>query len=255
MSESPWLMRGDCLEEMARIPGSSVDAVIADLPYGTTACKWDSAIPLAPLWDAYARILRPNGSVVLFCSEPFTSVLTASNLRWYRDALVWRKNKPTGHLSAKRRHMRQHEDIRVFSPGTPCYNPQMQETGRPIKRARQSIVQGDVYRRTRSRIETPAGRTTRYPTTILDFPVVDNISRTRIHPSQKPVALLEYLVTTYTNEGDTVLDNTMGSGTAGVACVNTGRRFIGIELSPDYFAKGKQRIEEAMANAAMKLAL
>lgn len=235
------LLNGDCLELMSQIPAGSVDLVLCDLPYGTTACKWDAVIPFAPLWAHYKRVIKSSGAVVLFGSQPFTSALVMSNPAWFKLSLVWEKDKATGHLNAKKAPMRAHEDILVFYSAPPTYNPQMVDAGVPsnksAKRTRASSAETygkfNEYQR--------GGSTLRYPRSVLKMNTV-NSAHGVVHPTQKPVALMEYLIRTYTNEGDTVLDNCMGSGTTGVACVNTGRNFIGIERDEKYFAIAQARI-------------
>ena len=237
-NESVWLMKGDCLERMKEIPSGSVDMVLADPPYGTTACKWDSIIPLEPMWEQLKRIIKPNGAIVMTASQPFTSVLVCSNLKWFKYDWTWRKPKGTGHLNAKKQPMRDKEDVVVFCSGQSAYNPQM-ETGTPYKE-KSGLKGGGGYsgygfdKRTGNDND---GK--RYPKQVLEFGVVE---RGTVHPTQKPVTLMEYLIKTYTNEGETVLDFTMGSGTTGVACANTGRKFIGIELDDKYFYVAKNRI-------------
>lgn len=248
MADRMDLMLGDCLKCMSEIPDSSVDLVLTDPPYGTTACKWDSVIPFAPMWDQVRRVLKPNGAAVFTASQPFTSALVMSNLRGFHQMLVWSKNKPSGHLNAKKRHMVAHEDIAVFAERPPTYNPQKWQS-RPASRATKKKPT-DVYG---SQVATnyEGGNTDRYPLSVLSFPVVNNDGSGdgRFHPTQKPVALMEYLIRTYTNEGEVVLDFTMGSGTTGVAAMNTGRRFIGIELDEDYFDVACGRIEKAVSDA------
>jgi DNA modification methylase len=236
------LIEGDCLEVMPTLPDKSVDAIIADWPYGTTACKWDSVIPLAPLWAECKRVIKDRGAIVLFGSQPFTSALVMSNPQWFKYAWVWNKvNRITGYLDAKRRPLRVAEDILVFCNGQNIYNPQMtpgEYFGTMPPSKRQTMVYGkhEVFR-------TSDG-TQRYPLTLLNIPADERGTVGRIHPTQKPVALLEYLIRTYTNEGETVLDNTMGSGSTLIACMNTGRNGIGIEKDPGYFQIAKQRIEK-----------
>lgn len=229
-----YLLLGDCLELMPKIKSQSVDLILADLPYGTTQNKWDSIIPLDKLWKEYNRIIKPNGAIVLFGSQPFTTKLIASNLKNYKYQWYWKKNKPSNHLNAKRQPLRNIEDICVFYKRQPTYNPQM------VKR--DVAITG-----TDSGTQTTYGATKggytktythKYPVNLLEY------SRdTQLHPTQKPVALLEYLIKTYTNEGEVVLDNTMGSGSTGVAALNVGRKFIGIELDDEYFNIAKERIE------------
>ena len=234
--------QGDCLEILPTLPDASVDLVLCDLPYGTTACKWDAVIPFEPLWREYRRIARPNAAIVLTAGQPFTSALIASNFEMFRYVWVWDKVLPRGHLNAKKQPMRVHEDIVVFSAAPHLYNPQ-KSGGHKRKIARTKYVKsGDgsqVYGKEVR--DTFYDSDERYPTTIVTFSTADQ--RGKVHPTEKPVALFEYLIRTYTNENDVVLDNTMGSGTTGVAAAaNTGRRFIGIEKDPAYFAIARDRI-------------
>ena len=227
------LMMGDCLELMREIPDGSIDMVLADLPYGTTDCKWDTVIPFEPLWEAYRRVCKKNAAIVLTANHPFTATLVASNLRDFRYAWVWEKSKPVGHLRTKLQPMRAHEDVLVFGAGSPRYNPQGLVSIEPRMVTRTNT--GGVYDK---KAGMPSVQSfTNYPRTVLKFGVEQGI-----HPTQKPVALMEYLIRTYTNEGDTVLDNTMGSGTTGVACKNLNRNFIGIELDEKYFQIAEGRI-------------
>jgi DNA modification methylase len=238
------LMLGDCLEMMKAIPDGSVDMVLTDPPYGTTACKWDSVIPFEPMWEQLKRITKENGAIVLTASQPFTSALIMSNVSVHHQSLVWVKNKPSGHLNAKKRHLTGHEDIVVFCEKPPTYNPQKWQSSPANKATRTKTT--PVYG---AQVSTTykGGQTERYPTTLLPFPVVNNDGSGdgRYHPTQKPVALMEYLICTYTNQGETVLDFTMGSGTTGVACKNLGRKFIGIEQDERYFEIAKKRIDSA----------
>jgi DNA modification methylase len=235
------LFQGDCLEIMADAPSESVDMILCDLPYGTTACKWDSVIPFDKLWEQYRRLIRGNGAIVLTASQPFTSTLICSNLGWFKYVWAWNKVLPRGHLNAKKQPMRVHEDIAVFSRGSNIYNPQ-KTTGHVRKIARTKYEKkGDgsqVYGK-ESR-DTFYDSDERYPTTIITFSTANQHGK--LHPTQKPVALMEYLIRTYTNPGDVVLDNCMGSGTTGVACQNTGREFIGIEQDAAYFAIAEKRL-------------
>jgi site-specific DNA-methyltransferase (adenine-specific) len=237
------LMRGDCLELMADIPDGSIDMVLADPPYGTTACKWDSVIDLAQMWVHLRRVIKPNGAIVMTASQPFTSVLTCSNLPMFKYSLVWEKTTATGHLNAKRMFMRAHEDILVFYKKPPVYNAQMthghqRKTALRVDRGQKL---SDCYGNQSG--ETSYDSTSRYPRSVIKTST--DKQKSKLHPTQKPVALMEYLIKTYTHEGESVLDFAMGSGTTGVSCVNTGRRFIGIELDADYFEIAKNRIEEA----------
>lgn len=247
MTKSPQLLHGDCLELMKQIPDGSVDLVLCDLPYGTTLCKWDSMIPFEPLWEQYSRICR--GAVVLTAVQPFTSALIMSNVREFKYSWVWRKTKHGGVFNAKNRPLKVHEDVLVFSKLAAAnvngvrmtYNPQgVTDCRWGLKnnsRKKDSTVGGRPSR-VGGYIQTQTG----YPVDIIEC----GSEARHLHPTQKPVALMEYLIRTYTNEGDTVMDNCMGSGTTGVACVNTGRNFIGIEKDELYFGIAKRRILDAM---------
>ena len=237
------LIHGDCLEKMKDIPDKSIDMVLCDLPYGTTACKWDVVIPFEPLWEQYKRIIKDFGAVVLFGSEPFSSYLRMSNIKQYKYDWVWIKNKAVNFFNVKKMPLKSIENILVFYKKTPVYNPQgvvyVDKTiknpighgvkGKHLSGHNGGIVVGE-YRRT----------TENYPRQEIKFNVVARPS----HPTQKPVALLEYLIKTYTIEGETVLDNCMGSGSTGIACINTRRKFIGIEKDDKYFEIAKKRIQE-----------
>lgn len=248
------LLLGDCLELMKQIPSASVDMVMCDLPYGTTACRWDAVIPFQPLWFQYQRICKHNAAVVLTASQPFTSALIMSNPEDFKYCWVWVKNRPTNFAHAKNKPMKKHEDICVFSKGTTVhatqsadrmtYNPQgLVECD--ITADYKGKSNSDVHFSPRASHGKYHRTATGYPHTILEF----STDMLNLHPTAKPVALMEYLIRTYTNAGDTVLDNTMGSGTTGVACANTGRDFIGIERDPEYFAIAEKRIREAELNA------
>lgn len=230
------LLHGDCLELMATLPDASVDMILCDLPYGTTACKWDTVIPFEPLWAQYRRIAKRNAAIVLTASQPFTSALVMSWPQGFKYEWVWQKEAGTGLLNAKKQPLRDHESALVFYATQPIYVPQF-TTGKPYV-----ITKGgetDCYSASGAVTTINDGR--RYPKTVQRFPR----DRNKLHPTQKPVALMEYLIRTYTNEGDTVMDNCMGSGTTGVACVNTGRNFIGIERDDKYFAIAQERIAQA----------
>lgn len=236
------LLNGDCLELMKNIPDKSVDMILCDLPYGTTACKWDSVIPFEPLWEQYNRIIKDNSAIALFGTEPFSSKLRLSNISDYKYDWIWDKKIPSGMCNAKIQPMRQTENISIFIKGKSYYNPQMIKRDKPIKAGglKDSYSGGNA-----GQTMKPLHKTydEKYPTTLIEF---DKVRRGSLHPTQKPVELLEYLIKSYTNECDLVLDNCMGSGTTGVACINTNRRFIGIELDSTYFQIAKKRIEEAM---------
>ena len=240
------IIHGECLEKMQEIPSGSVDMVLCDLPYGTTACKWDSVIPFAPLWATYKRVCKPSAAIVLTASQPFTSALVMSNAKNFSHSWVWNKNFGGNFVQAKRQPIKTHEDVLVFSFGgrQPNYSPLMVKRDTPIKA-------GKVVNQPNSAIPNGSSNGAmsavkakiydeKYPVSILDFSSRENRG---LHPTQKPVALMEYLIRTYTNEGETVLDNTMGSGTTGVACVRTGRSFIGIERDDAYFKIASDRIE------------
>ena len=231
------LINGDCLEEMKQIEDKSIDMILCDLPYGTTACKWDTIIPFEPLWEQYNRVLADDGTIALFGSQPFTTKLIESNEKDFRYCWYWIKNQGTNFFHAKRMPIRKVEEICIFHKG--IYNPQITDGHIPTNSAK-GCSNGNIYHGDKKR-DYEGGKTTRYPTNILEFKCVDNYSRK--HPSEKPIELLEYFIKTYTNEGDTVLDSCMGSGSTGVACLNTNRDFIGIELDENYFNIAKEKIE------------
>lgn len=232
------LMHGDCLELMKEIPDMSVDLVLTDPPYGTTACKWDAVIPFEPMWAQVWRVLKPNGAAVFTASQPFTSALVMSQVKRFKYQWVWDKKIPSGMSYARYQPMRQHEDVVVFYDGKTTYNAQKTLRDKPIKGGGMSKGETTNNQNLKALKKT---YTHKNPTTLISF---DKIRRGAHHPTQKPVALMEYLIKTYTNEGETVLDFTMGSGTTGVACVKEGRSFIGIELDEDYFKIAKDRIEK-----------
>ena len=229
----------DCLEKMKEIDDKSIDLILADLPYGTTACKWDTIIPFEPLWEQYKRIIKDNGAIVLTASQPFTSALVMSNIKMFKYEWIWEKHQGTNPMSAKISPLKSHENILVFGIGKLKYNPQM-EKGNPYSGFNSQTFQSEVYGGGKS-IHRENKEGDRYPKTILRF---TKDKGKRFHPTQKPVALFEYLIKTYTNEGDLVLDNCAGSGTTGVACKNLNRNFIGIEKDPEYFKIAEKRINE-----------
>ena len=233
------LIKGDCLQVLSGIPDKSIDMICADLPYGTTRCKWDTLIDLQALWQHYKRIIKDNGAIVLHAQTPFDKVLGASNLPMLRYEWIWEKGTATGHLNAKKAPMKAHENILVFYKKLPKYRPVKTVGHRPVN-AFYTRKTGDCYG-TAETVTSGGGSTERYPRSVLRMPVENNT----LHPTQKPLALIEYLVRTYTDEGDTVLDNCMGSGTTGVACKKLNRQFIGIELTDNYFAIAKERIRVA----------
>ena len=238
ITENYQLMFGDCLERMKEIPSGSVDLILTDPPYQTTACKWDSMIPFEPMWSELKRIIKPNGAIVLFGAEPFSSLLRCSNIKNFKYDWVWEKSKATGFLNSKKQPLRAHEIISVFYNKPPTYNPQMVE-GLPYnKGVRKEQTDDDVY----SSFEQVEVKSEgfRYPRSVQYFKTAE--SEGGFHKTQKPVALLEYLIKTYTNEGDTVLDFTAGSFSTGVASLNTNRKFIGIEMEEKYFNIGVNRM-------------
>ena len=234
------LIQGDCLEKMKDIPDGSVDMILTDPPYGTTACKWDSIIPLETMWEQLKRVIKPNGAIALFGSEPFSSHLRLSNLKWYRYDWIWEKTKAGQFLNAKRKPLEAHEVISIFYAKLPLYSPQMNE-GKAYSKTMITNGDGGCYDKFERIGETRISTGVRYPRTVIKF---SNPNFKSSHPTQKPVALLEYLIKTYTMECETVLDFTMGSGSTGVACKNINRNFIGIELDEAYFKIAEKRINE-----------
>jgi len=244
------LFKGDCLEVMKSIPDGSIDAIITDPPYGTTACKWDSVIPFDLMWDQLNRIIKPNGAIVLFGSEPFSSALRMSNIKNYKYDWKWKKNIPSGFQLAKIQPRRAIEDIVIFYKSQPTYNAQYIKSeiedrkiinGKKNGGGRSENIKNE--HRLGTRPQKNLMRDIVYPHSLLSFKVAKR-NGNRVHPTQKPVALMQYLIKTYTNENETVLDFTMGSGSTGVACVNTNRNFIGIEQDEKYFNIAEQRIKE-----------
>ena len=232
---------GDCLEVMKTIKDHSVDLILCDLPYGTTACKWDNIIPFDKLWEQYNRIIKDNGAIVLFGSEPFSSQLRLSNLKNYKYDLYWKKEKPTNFMQLKRRPGKLTENICVFYNKQCTYNPQMvKHEGKLVKNSPKGKFNSVVSAQSNKQIIPYNDTGYRYPNDILEFNRV--LLRQYVHPTQKPIPLLEYLIKTFSNEGDLVLDNCMGSGSTGVACINTHRNFIGIELDKNYYETAKTRL-------------
>ena len=248
------LYNGDCLAIMPNLPLDSVDMVLCDLPYGITPCEWDKVIPLNKLWTDYKRIVKPNGAIVLFGSQPFTSHLVNSNLAMFKYEWIYQKIAGSNFANAQRMPIKEHENICVFYDKQPTYNPQMQERSANGKKRLNTPYKpnsttsceaiGNIPRNNVGRIYN---KDLRLPSSVQCFNNRAKGSR-GLHPTQKPIELCEYLIKTYTNEGDTVMDNCMGSGTTGVACVRLNRKFIGIEIRNDYFEIAKQRIEEAECN-------
>ena len=231
------LIHGDCLVEMDNIKDKSIDMILCDLPYGTTACKWDTVIPFEPLWEQYERVIKDNGAIVLTASQPFTSALVMSNPKWFKYTWVWQKSRAANGMIARHQPLKYHEEVLIFGKGKVTYNPQ--GIVRVNEEASQGGVSSDItgnQKRDRKYIK----KYTNYPSTIQRF----KSEGKTVHPTQKPVPLLEYLIKTYTNENELVLDNCMGSGSTGVACVNTNRKFIGIELDEKYFKIAQERINK-----------
>lgn len=257
------LYQGDCLELMKQIPDKSIDMVTCDLPYGTTRCGFDRIIPFEPLWKQYKRIIKDHGAILLFSQQPFTTDLIMSNRKMFRYEIIWNKTLPTGFLNAKKMPMRYHENICVFYKHLPTYNPQMRTVERnDIGRERRNSGKADQYNEFRKDDWKWVETGERYPSDVLEYELPEeledvvkfsnwngalfgNTDKTVKHPTAKPVDLLEYLIKTYTSKRETVLDSCMGSGSTGVACVNTSRNFIGMELDENYFQIAKERIEKA----------
>jgi site-specific DNA-methyltransferase (adenine-specific) len=228
---------------MKTLPDASIDAIITDPPYGTTNCKWDAVIPFDLMWSELNRIVKDNGVIALFGNQPFSSLLVTSNLKMYKHDWVWKKTIPKGHLNSKKYPMKIYEMIHIFSKTTPKYNPQMWES-KPMNTVYKSGGNGkdSTYNFMNTINQKNINRTSRFPQDVIEFTELTGNSKQRVHPTQKPVELMEYLVKTYTNENDTVLDFTMGSGTTGVACKNFNRNFIGIEKDDNYFKIASNRI-------------
>jgi site-specific DNA-methyltransferase (adenine-specific) len=248
------LYKGDCLEVMKSIADKSIDAIITDPPYGTTACKWDSVIPFDLMWEQLNRIIKDNGAIVLFGSEPFSSALRMSNIKNYKYDWIWEKNIPTNFWMAKKMPMRIYEKISIFYEKQPTYNPIKEKRSEKSKdrlkykhivnNKTKETIYGDI-----ERIYESKDKEMRVPTDIIKINMErKNTGEAGKHPTQKPVALMEYLIKTYTNKNETVLDFTMGSGSTGVACINTKRNFIGIEMDDKYFEIAEKRIKEAQIN-------
>lgn len=230
-----YIKQGDCLELMKEIPDKSVDLILCDLPYGTTQNKWDTVLDLEKLWGGYNRIVKDNTPIVLFSQMPFSATLVKSNFPLFKYEWIWQKQQGTGYLNAKKMPLKAHENILVFYKKLPLYNPQMRTGFKPYTCKRGKGTSN--YNKHISVVSTSNGE--RYPIDILEFAY----DKQKLHPTQKPVALLEYLIKTYTNEGATVLDNCMGSGSTCVACINTNRNYIGFELNGNYFNIAKERIK------------
>lgn len=232
------IKQGDCLELMKEIPDKSIDMILCDLPYGTTHNKWDMVIPLDKLWEQYKNIIKDNGAIVLFAQMPFAATLVNAESKLFRYEWVWHKTMATGFLNANKMPLRAHENILVFYKKLPTYNPQKTK-GKPYVKGWMNHHTDNYGEQVKTWAENKSGD--RYPVDVIKF---SNGNHKSIHPTQKPVDLLEYLIKTYTNEGETVLDNCMGSGSTGVACLNTNRNFIGYELDTNYFNIAKERLEQ-----------
>lgn len=256
MTQNIQLFQGDCLEVMKGIPDKSIDLVLTDIPYGTTRCSWDNIIPMEPMWKELKRITKPESAIVLFGSQPFTSILISSNLSMYKYNWIWEKNKSTGFLNAKKQPLRATEDICVFYNKQPTYNPQKTTGHKPVNSFTKHTSDGETMGATKIGI-SGGGQTDRYPTNIIRIPVMNNDGShgEKAHPTQKPVALMEYLIKTYSNEGNIVLDFTMGSSTTAIASLNTNRNFIGIEKDGNYFNIGVNRVKEHIKCQDLKIEL
>jgi len=242
--ETNKIYHGDCLELMPEIVSGSIDMILCDLPYGTTQCKWDTIIPFDKLWEQYERIIKPNGAIVLTASNPFTAALIMSNPKLFRYEWIWEKQKATRFLDCKKRPLQAHENIAVFYKKHPTYNPQKVQ-GKPFdkgyRRTNADKTQAEIYGTFKgARIVNESGM--RFPRTVLKFNTAEGDGK--FHPTQKPVALFEYMIRTYTNEGDLVLDNCVGGGTTPVACENTNRKWIAMEKKQEYFDTSTKRIEK-----------
>lgn len=238
MLETNKIYSGNCLEVMKDIDDKSIDMILCDLPYGTTACKWDTVIPFEPLWEQYKRVIKDNGAIVLTASQPFSSALVMSNPKWFKYEWIWEKSKASGYLNSKLMPLVSHENILVFGKGKVKYNPQM-VSGKPYNKGfghRPTEVYG---KQTATLVKNDTGN--RFPRTVQYFVTAEREGK--LHPTQKPIALFEYLVNTYTDENDVVLDNCAGSGTTGVACKNTNRNFILIEQEEKYCEISRKRLE------------
>lgn len=246
------LWNGDCLELMKKIPDKSIDMILCDLPYGTTKCKWDIIIPFEKLWDQYNRIIKDNRAIVLFGSEPFSSYLRMSNIKDYRYDWIWNKGRGTDFLNSKRKPLSSFENVCIFYKKQPIYNPQYWYST-PYDRGlvKHSNNTMECYGKTNDIISKSLDGK-RYPLNVINIKKLSS-HKNNIHPTQKNVELLEYLIKTYTNEGQTVLDNCIGSGSTGIACINTNRKFIGIEKDENYFNIAKKRLEEALNEDSLLL--
>ncbi len=238
------LWQGDCLDWLPKIPDECVDLVLVDPPYGTTACKWDAVIPFEPMWEQLKRVTQPNAAIAFCAGQPFTSALVMSKPKWFKYCWVWKKNKKTGHLNAKKRPMLGHEDIIIFCKGSTEYNPQKRQRTTERKAGNKANSKSNSVYGTEGESFQDSQSDWLNPDTVLSKIDCVHNSSDRFHPTQKPVELMEYMIRTYTNEGEVVLDFTMGSGTTGIAAKKIDRHFIGIEKDPKYFEIAKKRIAE-----------
>lgn len=236
------LHHGDCLQIMPNLPDQSIDLILTDLPYGTTQCAWDVIIPLDQMWEQYSRIIKPNGAILLTSMQPFTSLLVASNLQMFKYEWIWEKGNATGFLNAKKQPLRAHESVLVFYKKQPTYNPQMIH-GQPRRTAKRKTVTSECYGKSISLTEYDS--TSRYPRSVQFFS--SDKQSANYHPTQKPIDLMTYLIETYTNIGDVVLDSCMGSGTTGVSAITSGRQFVGIEKDQKHFEVAAERINSVVA--------
>ena len=243
-TDSYTLLLGDCLERMKEIPDNSVDLVLVDLPYGTTQNKWDSVIDLEIMWEQLKRICSDNTPKIMFAQTPFDKVLGCSNLKELKYEWIWEKTTATGHLNAKKMPMKAHENILVFYDKLPTYNPQKTSGHKPANSYTKHQDDGSNYGKTKVGV-SGGGQTDRYPRSVQVFKT--DKQKVSLHPTQKPVSLLEYLINTYSNEGDTVLDFTFGSCSTGVAALNTNRKFLGVEMEENYFDIGASRMEGCLS--------
>jgi site-specific DNA-methyltransferase (adenine-specific) len=251
---------GNCLDVMGEIADGSIDLVLCDLPYGVTACRWDTVIPFGPLWAHYRRLLKPRGAVVLTASQPFTSMLVTSNPKWFKYEWIWEKSRTSGFINARKRPLSVTESVLVFAPKQTIYNPQYRDREPKNMRRTDSVHAGNTSRtygrlgaerRFNGHRVIPVEKG--YPLNLIRIKAMGTFGGKKVHPTQKPVALMEYLIRTYTDEGDTVLDNAMGSGTTLEACINTGRKGIGIESHEPYFRNAENRIAAAIADRRSSL--
>jgi len=249
MLETNKIYKGDCLDVMKDIDDGSIDLILTDPPYGTTACKWDSIIPLEPMWEHLKRIIKPNGAIVMTASQPFTTALISSNMEMFKYCWVWVKDAPVGFLNARRMPLKDHEDVCVFYKKQPTYSPQgITVTNIKSSRKNGKTKEGGTYGAVSDK--EYFAKEGNFPRTVQTF---KRVTHKQIHPTQKPVELMEYLIKTYTNEGETVLDFAAGSGTTGIAAINTNRNFILIEKDENYYEIAKKRIEDAINDKAQQL--